>query len=98
MTENQQLMWDILCSDPKELCHIWAQDIMKSTRYLHRRADRYLGIALKLFSANDTARMLKTWLTDYRMPLDPDKLKNFDLFHETCGKRIALAAKEIDKF
>ena len=88
MTNDQQHMWDLLTNDPGRLCHRWAEDIMKSKRYMHRRADHYIGIMLNQFSAEDMTRVLHTWFKQYQMPLEPDKLKTFDDFHVKCGSYI----------
>ena len=85
MTEDQQLVWDTLKSDPAKLCHSWAQDILKSKRSMHRKADKYLGQALDLFAVEDIASVVKTWLKHYDMPLNPSKLTNFEEFHTRCG-------------
>jgi len=90
MTEDQQHMWDLLTNDPERLCHRWAEDIMKNKRYMHQRADHYIGIMLNQFSVEDMAAVLSTWLKAYQMPLEPDKLKNFDDFHAKCGSYIQL--------
>jgi hypothetical protein len=88
MTEDQQHMWDILTYDPERLCHHWAKDIMKSKRYMHRRADHYIGIMLDQFSVEDMSAVLCTWLRTYKIPLIPIKLKNFDEFHNRCGSYV----------
>jgi hypothetical protein len=85
MTEEQQLMWDTLSADPAAMCHKWAQDILQSKRTMHRKADRYLGIALNLFTVEDITGIMKTWILHYNMPLDPTKLSNYDAFHRKCG-------------
>jgi hypothetical protein len=85
MTEDQQLMWDMLKADPAALCHAWAQDILQSKRTMHRKADRYLGIALNLFSVEDIVGIMKTWISHYDMPLHPNRLTNYDAFHKRCG-------------
>jgi hypothetical protein len=85
MTEEQKLMWDMLSVNPAGLCHAWARDILKSKRSMNRKADKYLGLALNLFTVEDTSSMVKTWLSHYDMPLNPSKLANFDKFHRRCG-------------
>jgi hypothetical protein len=88
MTDEQQLMWDMLSADPAGLCHVWARDILKSKRSMHRKADKYLGLALDLFTVEDTSSIVKTWLGHYNMPLNPSKLENFDKFHRRCGRYV----------
>ena len=90
MTEEQKLMWDTLSADPAGLCHVWAQDILKSKRSMHRKADKYLGLALNLFTIEDIVSIVKTWLAYYDIPLNPSKLTNFDTFHRRCGRYVIL--------
>jgi len=81
-------MWDMLSADPAGMCHVWAQDILKSQRTMHRKANKYLGLALSLFTVEDTSSIVKTWLCHYNMPLDPTKLTNFEKFHRRCGQYV----------
>ena len=92
MTEDQQLVWDLLTNNAEHLCHAWAKDIMKSRRGIDRRADHYIGVMLREFSVDDTCRVLHTWLQWYKMPLDPNKLENFNNFHKQCGSYIVQSA------
>jgi hypothetical protein len=85
VTEQQQLMWDMLRADPATMCHVWAQDIMKSKRNMHRKADQYLGLALNWFTVEDITGIMKTWISHYDMPLNPGKLTNYETFHRKCG-------------
>ena len=87
MNDEQQLMWNTLSAKADELCHTWAQDIIKSksTRSRHVKADKYLGLALDLFTVEEITWIMTTWLKQYQIPLFPAKLKNFDEFHNRCG-------------
>jgi hypothetical protein len=85
VTEQQQLMWDVLRADPATMCHVWAQDIMKSKQSMHRKADQYLGLALNWFTVEDITGIMKTWISHYDMPLNPGKLTNYETFHRKCG-------------
>jgi len=78
-------MWDVLRADPATMCHVWAQDIMKSKRNMHRKADQYLGLALNWFTVEDITGIMKTWISHYDMPLNPGKLTNYETFHRRCG-------------
>jgi hypothetical protein len=85
MTQDQQRMWDTLSADPAALCHVWAQDILQSKRTMHRKADKYLGQALDLFTVEDITGIMKTWISHYDMPLNPVMLTNYETFHRKCG-------------
>ena len=98
MTDEQQLMWDTLSANPAGLCHSWARDILRSKRSMHRKADKYLGQALKLFTVEDIAAILKTWLTHYNIPLNPNKLENYETFHRRCGPYVFANSRSIKDF
>ena len=98
MTEDQQHMWDILTNDPERLCHRWAEDILNSKRYMHRRADYYIGIMLNQFSPEDAMAVIRCWLIHYQMPIDPSKLNTFDDFHAKFGNYIVNNYKNIKSF
>ena len=98
MTREQQLMWDALSLDPAIVCHAWARDILKSNRTMHRKADKYLGIALKLFTVEEVTGIMKTWLKHYAMPLLPGKLTNFETFHRRCGPYVLANFRSLKDF
>ena len=98
MTEEQQLMWDTLSANPAGLCHSWARDILRSKQSMHRKADKYLGQALNLFTVEDIAAILKTWLTHYNIPLNPNKLENYETFHRRCGQYVFANSRSIKDF
>jgi hypothetical protein len=98
MTKEQKLMWDTLSADPAGLCHTWAQDILKSKRSMHRKADKYLGQALNLFTIEDITSVVKTWLSHYDIPLNPTKLKNYETFHHRCGRYVFANSRSIKNF
>ena len=50
-----------------------------------RAVDQHFDIIMRTFTIEQVSRIAKTWLIHYRLPLDPSRLKNFDLFHERCG-------------
>jgi len=98
MTDEQRLMWDTLSADPAGLCHTWAQDILRSKRSMHRKADKYLGIALKLFTVEDVTGIVKTWIKHYDIPLNPIKLTNYETFHRRCGPYVFANSRSIKGF
>jgi len=53
-----------------------------------RAADEHFKIIMQTFNTSQAVRIVKTWLTHYQLPLDPARLKNFDLFHTMCKDQI----------
>lgn len=53
-----------------------------------RTADQHFETILRTFTTAQAVRIAKTWLMHYRLPLDPARLKNFDLFHTMCKDQI----------
>jgi hypothetical protein len=53
-----------------------------------RAADEHFEIIMRTFNTAQAASIVKTWLTHYQLPLDPSRLKNFDLFHAMCKDQI----------
>lgn len=84
MTPEQQVFWDVLRADPERLCHTYAQELekIKNQRKLNRRADEYLDFMMSNFDTEGVLRTVKTWLSVYKLPLDPSKLLSFDRFNE----------------
>jgi hypothetical protein len=83
MTPDQQHCWDVLRADPQRLCHTYAQELekIKNKRQFNRRADQYLDFMMSNFSTEGVLRTVKTWLSVYRLPLDPTALSTFDRFN-----------------
>jgi hypothetical protein len=54
-------------------------------------ADNYLGFMMENFPVELTVMGAKIALTNYQLPFDPSKLKNFDEFYERYGKFILSA-------
>ena len=102
MTNDQQLMWDTLSCNYAQLSHAWAQELSKlnkprTKRLFHARVDKCLNTTLS-WPVEARARALKTWLSTYRLPLSPDKLKCFDQFHELTGDYVIGHAKQIQAY
>jgi len=55
---------------------------------MNSTADKHLSTIMDLFDKEQSVRILKTWLSTYKLPLDPDRLKTFEQFHEQFGKFI----------
>jgi hypothetical protein len=72
----------------KEMLMILNQGKRKRYKSMNSTADKHLSTIMDLFNKEQSVRILKTWLTTYSLPLDPDRLKTFDRFHEQFGKFI----------
>ena len=91
LTNEQEKMWAYLKCDPQVLVHQWAEEMLsvkKSKIKLNKLAEEYLSYMIEHFSIQDTARVIKTWLTTYKLPLEPDRITSFDAFHDYCGSYI----------
>ena len=53
-----------------------------------RVVDQHFDIIMRMFTIEQASRIAKTWLMHYKLPLDPARLKNFDLFHTMCKDQI----------
>jgi hypothetical protein len=84
MTPDQQHCWDVLRSDPRQLCHTYAQELekIKNKSQFNRRADEYLDFMMSNFPTEGVLRTVKTWLSVYQLPLDPSTLLSFDRFNK----------------
>jgi hypothetical protein len=94
MTERQRLV--ALLKGPDWYAHESGKDLLavlnqgkrKRHRSMNSTADKHLSTIMDLFDKEQSVRILKTWLSTYQLPLDPDRLKTFDQFHEQFGKFI----------
>lgn len=100
MTEKE-FMWAILKSDPACLAHTMAQHLTEfhDEKELNRQADTYLSQLLSTFrDAEILARIVKTWLSEYNVALNPSLLESFDAWHEFCSYYIVHNAKNIQVY
>jgi hypothetical protein len=72
----------------KDLLAVLNQGKRKRYKSMNSTADKHLLTIMYLFDKEQSVRILKTWLSTYSLPLDPDRLKTFDQFHEQFGKFI----------
>lgn len=49
---------------------------------MFKLADHHLAVIIDVFDREERCRIIKTWLTDYELPLDACKLTSFDKFYE----------------
>lgn len=100
MTEKE-LVWALLKSDPACLAHTMAQQLSEfnDETELNKQADAYLNQLLSTFNDAETlARIVKTWLSEYQIPLNPSLLESFDKWHEFCSYYIVENAKNIQVY
>lgn len=94
MSEHQRLM--VLLKGPDWYAHESGKDLLavlnqgKRKRYksMNSTADKHISTIMYLFDKLSVVRILKTWLITYKLPLDVNRLKTFDRFHEQFGKFI----------
>ena len=94
LENEKELMWGILRADPEYIAHHHAQELLAlSTRrgrvLFHRRCDELLTMVMN--TVQDPVYVLaimKCWLNQYRLPMDPEKLPSFDRFHKKYVKLI----------
>jgi hypothetical protein len=101
LTAEQQLFWDALRGAPYH-AHTMAQDIMSvkgRAKRFHQRIDKHLGTVMCIYNDDEVIRIVHTWLTVYQMPLNPERLSTFDLFHDRYGTRVlALMGRKIKPY
>ena len=56
--------------------------------------DNYFGFIMDNFATEIAVMSVKIALTNFELPFDASKCKNFDRFHEKYGKLIISAMKE----
>ena len=89
MSTDSELMWDLLSNNHGKLAHVWGQELAalskkKSKKQFRARADECLSCTLS-WPIDARARAVKTWLSTYRVPLNPAEMPSFGRFHETTG-------------
>lgn len=91
MTEDQEYMWAMLKSVPQKLCHTWADQLVackSDAKAMNALADDFVYYMLDRFSHVDTCRVIKTWLTAYKLPIEPERIESFERFHINCGQYV----------
>lgn len=90
MTPEQEHFWDVLRADPVRLCHTYGKELqlIKSKKQFDQRADECLDFVMSNFDSENVLRTVKTWLSLYKLPLDPGELESFDKFHTTYGHMV----------
>ena len=65
---------------------------------MNSTADKHISTIMHLFDNEQSVRILKTWLSTYKLPLDPNRLKTFDQFHEQFGEFIINNTATIESY
>ena len=55
---------------------------------MNSTADKHILTIMNLFDKEPAVRILKTWLSTYKLPLDQNRLKTFDQLHKQFGEFI----------
>ena len=87
MTEEQQLMWDLLTVDPEKLAHRFGQELtelarIQGRRQFNKRADEVMFYIMNnVHDHMSVLRIVRIWLSDYSLPFVPDRMESFERFH-----------------
>ena len=96
LTPEQQQFWDAL-HGPEYHAHSMAKDILSvrgRAKRFHARIDQHMFTIMNLYKDEEVIRIIKTWLSEYQMPMDPSQMVSSDLFHQRYGSIvIALSGK-----
>jgi hypothetical protein len=97
LTPEQHDFWNRLKFDAQYFAHICGKEMQnKSNNKMNTLCHNYLNLAMNHLSTEDLARVVKTWLNYYHLPLDPYKLGEiFDKFHAEHSNWIYNNAKNI---
>ena len=94
LSEEQRLM--LLLKGPEDYAHRAGREMLsvlnggKRLRYkaMFKVADQHFETVMQVFNSEESTRIVKTWLINYRLPFDPDRLDSFDRFHNSLGRFI----------
>lgn len=59
-----------------------------SKRRLQSAGDLHLAVIMQTWGQDEVCRIVATWMQTYQLPLNSQKLKNFELFHTQYGDYI----------
>jgi hypothetical protein len=99
MTEDQQLAWDMLSCNYAKLAHAWGHELsvlskIRGKKRFHAKAEQCLQTTLS-WPTEERARAVKTWLSTYQLPLDPERLHSFNRFHETTASFVVTYSRDL---
>ena len=93
---SEQERFVLLLKGPEDYAHRAGEEMLsvlnggKRPRYkaMSKVADQHIETVLEVFNSEESTRIVKTWLSNYRLPFDPDRLNSFDRFHNSLGRFI----------
>jgi hypothetical protein len=92
LENEKELVWGILRADPEYIAHHYARELLELSNRrgrvkFHRRCDELLTMVMNTVqNPVYVLAIMKCWLTNYQLPMDPGKLPSFDRFHDKYGK------------
>ena len=84
-TDDISAMYSLIIS----MCYELSEDVDNPTFY--DKVEQFLKFSMKNFDTELVVMAMKLALTQYRLPIDPDRVPSFDEFHEKYGKYIKAA-------
>lgn len=94
LDDDKELMWGILTANPTIIAHLYGQELLvlskkRNQKKFHTRADELLTLVMDTISDPVmVVAVAKCWLSQYRIPFDPGKLRSFDRFHHQYGSLV----------
>ena len=73
------------------MCYELSQSVNDDISNFYGQVENFLKFSMKNFDTELVVMGMKLALTQYRLPIDPDKVPSFDEFHEKYGKYIKAA-------
>lgn len=98
---SQQRFWAILSNDYMQLSNIWYQ---KLSSHPDRDHEDYWSTVNEFFNEIVNwpvplqVKAVKTALSVYKFPFDPDRIKAFDCFHERCNGYIISNLRNLESW
>jgi len=104
LSEQERFM--LLLKGPEDYAHRAGQEMLtilnggKRLRYkaMSKIADQHFETIMQVFNLEQSTNIVKTWLSGYHLPFDPDRLKSFDRFHQSHGNFISEYPKLIRSY
>jgi hypothetical protein len=93
--DDKEIIWGILKADPEYLAHHYGKELLelstrKSRARFHRRCDELLTLIMNtVLDPVYVLAIVRCWLSQYRLPMVPEKLASFDRFHDEFGALLA---------
>jgi hypothetical protein len=101
LEEDKEITWAILKGDARGIAHLYGPELQALAQRrgkvrFHRRFNELLEFIMQVLPNKiDVCAVIRCWLVTYNLPVDPEKLQNFDLFHENYGHFIAAESQNI---